>query len=588
MSIELIDKIKPANGNSFALVDAEDVEFEDGKRLDEKLNEIAASGGGGSVDLSGYAKKEDLNDYEKTEAVDEKLGGKVDKEDGKGLSTNDYTEADKAKVDKIKTDGDANKFLNEQGEYVEVEGGGSGGGQDINLKNGEGFGSVVMKTGDDAEVDYINTATGEGATAIGNGNEASCKKSYAFGTQNKVSNNSCGAFGTLNKVLKPASVAIGYNNTLDSDRGFTAGFNNNASGNAVIVLGNDNTTNKDKAVAIGTNNTVTFDSGCAIGNYHTVNAMGVAMGLKNTINAHYGVAINSANTIGQNATNSFVGGQNSVVNAYKAFGFGEAVIVNTPAGAAFGSYNKGDSGNAFEIGRGDSNNRRNIFEVTTSGIARAYGTPKDDYDLIRKKDLTAFEKVPRHIIYKPITLKQAVACVKYSFSVLGSFEIEELSSSLGGAVTVSIRINPKTATAELIVGNKTSTIYFGGMTKTENTRYYEYPVSFDNYPVLLTSTKAIPLRPIEEKGDNFNMTLDYYATDGLLTINTITIELPQSALEGTYLYQDFEIYADNATHSPTKQKSLYVYNTEDFIKNTTENTLTLSNNITILGYENIV
>lgn len=35
MSIELIDKIKPKNGGSFPMVDAEDVLMPDGKRLDE-------------------------------------------------------------------------------------------------------------------------------------------------------------------------------------------------------------------------------------------------------------------------------------------------------------------------------------------------------------------------------------------------------------------------------------------------------------------------------------------------------------------------------------------------------------------------
>ena len=38
MAIELIDKIKQKNNGTFALVDATDVEFEDGTRLQELLN----------------------------------------------------------------------------------------------------------------------------------------------------------------------------------------------------------------------------------------------------------------------------------------------------------------------------------------------------------------------------------------------------------------------------------------------------------------------------------------------------------------------------------------------------------------------
>lgn len=45
MAIELIDKIKPKNNGTFAMVDAHDVEMSDGTRLDE----IVFSGGGLSV-----------------------------------------------------------------------------------------------------------------------------------------------------------------------------------------------------------------------------------------------------------------------------------------------------------------------------------------------------------------------------------------------------------------------------------------------------------------------------------------------------------------------------------------------------------
>ena len=43
----------------------------------------------------------DLSGYETAEQSDTKLAGKVDKEDGKGLSSNDFTDADKAKLDSI-------------------------------------------------------------------------------------------------------------------------------------------------------------------------------------------------------------------------------------------------------------------------------------------------------------------------------------------------------------------------------------------------------------------------------------------------------------------------------------------------------
>ena len=74
----------------------------------EKITEAATSG---RVDLTGYAK---------TAEVDAKLDTKVDKVDGKGLSTNDYTTEEKTKVGKIKTDGTGTSFLANDGTYKKV------------------------------------------------------------------------------------------------------------------------------------------------------------------------------------------------------------------------------------------------------------------------------------------------------------------------------------------------------------------------------------------------------------------------------------------------------------------------------------
>ena len=74
----------------------------------EKITEAVTSG---RVDLTGYAK---------TAEVDAKLDTKVDKIDGKVLSTNDYTTEEKTKVEKIKTDGDGKEFLANNGNYVGI------------------------------------------------------------------------------------------------------------------------------------------------------------------------------------------------------------------------------------------------------------------------------------------------------------------------------------------------------------------------------------------------------------------------------------------------------------------------------------
>ena len=58
--------------------------------------------------------REEIND------IKELLNQKVDKEEGKGLSSNDYSDSDKSKVDKIVTSGEGNKYLSDNGEYLEI------------------------------------------------------------------------------------------------------------------------------------------------------------------------------------------------------------------------------------------------------------------------------------------------------------------------------------------------------------------------------------------------------------------------------------------------------------------------------------
>lgn len=87
----------------------------------------------GGVTLEGNKRPSDLGMYSNVEA-DEKfqtkesaaeadkrvqgmLDGKVDKEPGKGLSANDLTDERAGKVDKLKTDGRANEYLNGAGIY---------------------------------------------------------------------------------------------------------------------------------------------------------------------------------------------------------------------------------------------------------------------------------------------------------------------------------------------------------------------------------------------------------------------------------------------------------------------------------------
>ena len=60
--VDVIDGLRPINGNSFPIVQAHDVQvYEDGTRLDEVLENIGAGGGGGTNILT-FDSVEDLPD----------------------------------------------------------------------------------------------------------------------------------------------------------------------------------------------------------------------------------------------------------------------------------------------------------------------------------------------------------------------------------------------------------------------------------------------------------------------------------------------------------------------------------------------
>lgn len=88
------------------------------------VNGVVLKGKMASSDLGIYSSKEADDTFQTKESAAEAdkrvqgmLDGKVDKEPGKGLSTNDLTDERAGKVDKLVTDGRANEHLNGAGTY---------------------------------------------------------------------------------------------------------------------------------------------------------------------------------------------------------------------------------------------------------------------------------------------------------------------------------------------------------------------------------------------------------------------------------------------------------------------------------------
>lgn len=165
------------------------------------------------------------------------ISGKVDKEVGKGLSTNDYSNADKTKVSKIITDGLGDKYLSDDGNYKTVSGGGV---TSVNAKTGV----VVLNA---ADVGAVNAA---------------------------------GVVTEVNKFLKVGGISGVAPIVHSSSSAVALGYSAKANGSNSIAIGWNTTAGNSSSVAIGDGATVvgSYSGGIAIGRVSYAHTNGVAIG----------------------------------------------------------------------------------------------------------------------------------------------------------------------------------------------------------------------------------------------------------------------------------------------------------------------
>ena len=117
----------------------------------------------------------------------------------------------------------------------------------------------------------------------------------------------------------------------------------------------------------GENNTVT-------------GAKGHAEGTNNTVGAPNSHAEGYGNTTTSN--NAHVGGNNSVAGGVSSFAHGDNTKTTNTGECAVGSFNVSDNMTRFSVGGGTAdNNRKNLFEVTSSGSAMVSGELHVDDDV---------------------------------------------------------------------------------------------------------------------------------------------------------------------------------------------------------------
>jgi hypothetical protein len=196
---------------------------------------------------------------------------------------------------------------------------------EINIKNGEGLGSIISANLDDDDGPYtpdeLPIASGHESIAWGKKVKATGKRSVAIGNGNISSGSASFAIGQLNDNSGNASLVTGYKNINSGTQTFVNGANNEVSATCSTVLG-------------------------------------------------YGNKIPNGNYI--------------LVSGYAL-----KTVENSSTKSVFGAWNDPKSNTLLEVGNGKNteSTRSNAFEVLKDGRAKVYGKPVDANDLIRIQDI---------------------------------------------------------------------------------------------------------------------------------------------------------------------------------------------------------
>ncbi len=329
----------------------------------------AASGGGGTVDLSGYytktaadallldkADKTQLSGYVTTSSfgtyqtsVTTALGTKADASTAvtaSGLTTqlsDFYT----------KTAADARFFVSDTDRYV------LGSGSVASAENALAFG--------------LNShATAVNASAIGAGSQATGSFAGAFGVNAQATGGNTMAVGVEARATGASSLAMGYGNLASGGGASAVGYGSTASGGGAQTFGNSNSAAGYGATAIGHHNTVGSWASLAIGYYNEVPA---EVGSASLAMGYASKALNY---------NALAIGTTAEASGFGSLALGFNVKTNAYFQAALGTFNKPRDYSvnwtwqaldpAFQIGNGaDETHRSNAFEVLKNGDVVTYG-----------------------------------------------------------------------------------------------------------------------------------------------------------------------------------------------------------------------
>ena len=199
------------------------------------------------------------------------ISGKVDKEAGKGLSTNDYSNADKTKVSLIDASGVGDKYLSDDGIYKTVSGGGVTEvavkgwiAKNIAIGNAYVGGVVSPSATHSGSISIGDSATSLGGRSIQIGRSTSSKSdSVAIGSNAKSNESDAVAIGSAATASNYYAISIGKDSQAQHSSvaiGYRAINSNNTHYNCVL-LGSNTAVTSANQVQLGSSATTTYAYG---------------------------------------------------------------------------------------------------------------------------------------------------------------------------------------------------------------------------------------------------------------------------------------------------------------------------------------
>ena len=274
-----------------------------------------------------------------------------------------------------------------------------GGGGDLNLENGTGLDTLVLKySGVVDDTHFASSTTGESDVCLGEANTSSGKRNILGGKLNENAGSNNLIAGLRNNVSSNHNVVGGQNNT-DSQgiSNLIGGQNNtNSQGASNLIGGQNNTNNQGTSNLIGgQQNTVSSSKNIAAGYVNTVKGSNnIVAGHENTVseNGRSNIVAREQNLLGR-VVNSIICGDNEdiqiekLANGIKA---GHALLNSSDiyGKALLGHYNSPKMNTLVEVGNGNgADDRKNAFEVLKDGRAKVQSAPIESDDVVRKADL---------------------------------------------------------------------------------------------------------------------------------------------------------------------------------------------------------